>query len=72
MGTLTTAEAAELCGVAEVTIRLWVHRGYLKPVRMALVSDLRFREEDVLECLDRRRSKRWRQRLDALADTLPV
>lgn len=65
--TLTTQEAAELLGVNPFTIRQWVRREYLKPVRMG-ANPLRFREEDVVECHYARQPKTRRDALDALAE----
>lgn len=64
--TLDVDEAAKVCGVSPWTIHKWVQRGHLKPIRLTLLTRLRFREEDVIECAVARRSKRESERLDAM------
>lgn len=65
MSTLTTEEAASLVGVSPFTIRKWVTRGYLRPVRANAKPSL-FREADVVECRYERMSQAEHDRLDAL------
>jgi excisionase family DNA binding protein len=65
VGTLTTAEAAERVGVAAATVRWWVTRGYLAPVR-AGAKPLRFVEVDVWRCARDRILPAEAARLDAL------
>jgi excisionase family DNA binding protein len=65
VGTLTTAEAAERVGVAPATVRWWVARGYLAPIR-AGAKPLRFREEDVWRCARDRMRASEVERLDEL------
>lgn len=63
--TLTTNEAADLLGVSPNTIRSWVMRGQLCPVRRG-AKPLMFREDDVTEAHFRMRPQAERDRLDAL------
>lgn len=61
---VTAAQAAAWCGVSDVTIRLWVHRGYLTPVvpgsaRTPALYDI----ADVVRC-ERAVRHRRRTRLD--------
>lgn len=65
--TLTTGQAADLLGVSELTIRSWVKRDQLKPVRPG-ANPLRFRESDVVECHYRRQPKTWHRRFDRIAE----
>lgn len=62
---VTTAEAADSVGVDPFTIRQWVARGYLRPLR-AGAKPLMFRETDVVECSLGRTSKAQHARLDRL------
>jgi excisionase family DNA binding protein len=64
--TLTTDEAAERIGVKPATIRQWVVRGELEPVRRG-AKPLRFHEADVVETQLRLRPDTWRRRMDGLA-----
>ena len=59
--TVTTDEAAALIGVSPVTIRGWVLRGELEPVRRG-AKPLRFHFEDVAECQRRKRPRAWQAR----------
>lgn len=63
---LTTVEAAEQAGVSPATIRSWVHRGHLKPLR-ANANPLRFRWADVADAQLRLRTPAWRRRHAELA-----
>lgn len=65
MITLPMAEAAAQCGVSESTIRSWVLRGYLEPVRRG-AKPLRFDEQALAQCAADRMSKAEHARLDAL------
>lgn len=58
--TLTTDEAAERIGVKPGTIRQWVVRGDLHPVRRG-AKPLRFHEDDVIETQLRLRPAVWRR-----------
>lgn len=57
---ITTAEAAALLGVSPITLRSWVQRGQLRPLRPG-ARPLRFYEDDVVEIQHARRSPAWRQ-----------
>ena len=59
--TVTTDEAAQLAGVTSSTIRQWVVRGDLEPVRRG-ASPLRFHYEDVARVQADKRPKAWRLR----------
>lgn len=59
--TVTTDEAAELAGVDPTTIRQWVIRGDLEPVRRG-VKPLRFSYGDVARVQREKRPKAWRTR----------
>ena len=64
--TVTTDEAAEIAGVTASTIRQWVVRGDLEPVRRG-ANPLRFRYDDVAACQRRKRPQTWRKRHAAMA-----
>lgn len=55
---ITTGEAAALLEVNPVTLRSWVQRGQLRPLRPG-ARPLRFREDDVVEIQHARRSAAW-------------
>lgn len=59
------SEAAIQCGVTESTIRSWVLRGYLEPVRRG-AKPLRFDEQALAQCAAERMSKAEHERLDTL------
>lgn len=59
--TVTTEEAAELAGVDPATIRKWVSRGDLEPVRRG-VKPLRFHYEDVARVQRSKRPRSWVRR----------
>lgn len=65
--TITTDEAAEEFGVAPSTIRMWVLRGHLEPVRRG-AKPLRFRVEDVWRAAARLRPAADQERLRALSE----
>lgn len=68
--TLTVQQAADLVGVSAHTIRRWVDRGYLKPLRPGAKPSL-FLERDVIECRYERMPRTEHDALDALwADVL--
>lgn len=58
---VTTDEAAELAGISPSTIRSWVLRGLLEPVRRG-AKPLRFRYDDVAEVQLSLRSDAWKRR----------
>lgn len=45
---VSTSEAADACGVAVSTIRVWVNRGYLKPSGLDIKNRPLYRLIDVL------------------------
>lgn len=59
--TLTTEEASEVAGVSPATIRGWVLKGWLEPVRRG-AKPLRFHYEDVARVQRDRRPKSWAAR----------
>ena len=59
--TVTTEEAAHIAGVSPVTIRQWVVRGKLEPVRRG-AKPLRFHADDVARVRRESRPKTWEQR----------
>ena len=59
--TVTTNEAAAIAGVDPVTIRQWVLRGDLEPVRRG-AKPLRFRYDDVARVQRDKRSAAWSRR----------
>lgn len=59
--TVTTEEAATIAGVRPATIRSWVMRGDLTPVRRG-AKPLRFHYEDVARCQRSKRGKAWERR----------
>jgi predicted site-specific integrase-resolvase len=63
--TLNISEAAQQVGVSEATIRSWVMRGYLEPVRRG-AKPLRFAEYELVACARERMSKAEHDALDAL------
>lgn len=65
MATLPIHEAAVLVGASEATLRQWVIRGHLEPVRRG-AKPLRFNEEALTRCAADRLSKAEHARLDAL------
>lgn len=50
VGVLTTTEAASAYGVREATLRQWVRRGRLTPLRRG-ARPLRFRERDLADAV---------------------
>lgn len=65
--TITTNEAAAVAGVDPTTIRQWVMRGDLEPVRRG-AKPLRFWYHDVARVQREKRSAAWRQRHAAARD----
>lgn len=59
--TVTTEEAAEIADVSPITIRGWVLRGDLEPVRRG-AKPLRFHYDDVARVQREKRSDAWRRR----------
>lgn len=64
---VTTDEAAEIAGVPAATIRKWVMRGDLEPLRRG-AKPLRFSYADVAAVQASKRSKAWRARHEAMSD----
>jgi excisionase family DNA binding protein len=64
---VTTDEAAELAGVSTVTIRQWVVRGDLEPLRRG-AKPLRFRYDDVAKVQREKRTEAWQRRHDEARD----
>lgn len=58
---VTTEEAATLAGVTPNTLRVWVMRGDLEPLRRG-ARPLRFHYDDVARVQREKRSKAWRMR----------
>lgn len=65
--TVTTDEAATIAGVDPTTIRKWVMRGDLEPVRRG-AKPLRFHYDDVARVQASKRPRRWRERHDRLRE----
>ena len=59
--TVTTNEAAAIAGVDPVTIRQWVLRGDLVPVRRG-AKPLRFHYDDVARMQREKRTAAWHRR----------
>lgn len=59
--TVTTDEAAAAAGVSPATIRGWVLKGWLEPVRRG-AKPLRFHYDDVARCQRDHRPARWERR----------
>lgn len=59
--TVTTDEAAVIAGVRPVTIRQWVLKGWLEPVRRG-AKPLRFHYDDVARVQREHRPETWRTR----------
>jgi excisionase family DNA binding protein len=59
--TVTTHEAATIAGVSTATIRQWVVRGDLEPVRRG-AKPLRFHYDDVARVQREKRPTTWRMR----------
>lgn len=62
---LTIEDGADLLGISPFTVKSWVARGQLRPVREG-AKPLLFREHDVLECHRARMTKALHARLDTL------
>jgi excisionase family DNA binding protein len=62
---LTTTEAAEQVGVSPVTIRQWVHNGWLTPLNPGK-RPLKFRWLEVSNCHADHRKPHERARFDTL------
>lgn len=58
---VTTDEAADIAGVSPSTIRSWVLRGDLDPLRKG-AKPLRFRYDDVARVQCSKRDRCWRER----------
>lgn len=61
---VTTDEAAEISGVSPATIRQWVVRGDLEPVRRG-AKPLRFHYDDIARVQREKRPKEWLDRQSA-------
>ena len=59
--TVTTDEAAHIAGVQPVTIRQWVLKGWLEPVRRG-AKPLRFHYDDVARVQREHRPRTWQTR----------
>lgn len=59
--TVTTEEAASIAGVSPATIRGWVMRGDLEPLRRG-AKPLRFHYDDVARVQQEKRPATWRRR----------
>lgn len=59
--TVTTEEAANFAGVSPATIRSWVMRGWLEPVRRG-AKPLRFDYDEVARVQHEHRSEAWHRR----------
>lgn len=59
--TVTTDEAANTAGVSPATIRSWVLKGWLSPVRRG-AKPLRFDYDEVARCQREHRPETWRTR----------
>ncbi len=66
--TLTTTEVADQAGVDPATVRTWVRRGRLTPIRPG-ARPLRFRAEDVAHLLADHLDTLW-ERVLAYDDTM--
>ena len=59
--TVTTEQAAEYAGVSPATIRGWVLKGWLDPVRRG-AKPLRFHYDDVARVQYEHRTEAWKRR----------
>lgn len=59
--TVTTEEAAEIAGVSTATLRGWVLKGWLEPVRRG-AKPLRFHYDDVARVQREKRPSTWQRR----------
>lgn len=59
--TVTTDEAATIAGVTTATVRGWVLKGWLSPVRRG-AKPLRFDYDEVARCQREHRPATWRAR----------
>lgn len=66
--TVTTNEAAAIAGVDPATIRKWVMRGDLEPMRRG-AKPLRFRYEDIARVQREKRSEAWHRQHAAALET---
>jgi excisionase family DNA binding protein len=66
MNTLTTEQAATHLGIDPVTVRRWVMKGWLTPIRRG-THPLQFRYTDVETARVARLPAEWHTRLDTLA-----
>ena len=66
--TVTTEEAAEYAGVSPATLRGWVLKGWLEPVRRGAMP-LRFHYEDVARAQREHRTGAWERRHSEAVET---
>jgi DNA-binding transcriptional MerR regulator len=59
--TVTTEEAANLAGITPATLRGWVLKGWLEPVRRG-AKPLRFHYYDLARVQREHRSRAWQRR----------
>lgn len=68
-GIVTTDQAARLVGVNTATVRQWVARGWLEPLRRG-AKPLRFHTSDVVNAANRNQRHDHHHHLDTLWETV--